>query len=191
MRSMDGEEIMIISELRHGPLVRTKVHGRPQLKADILMVGKEAVSDMNGILAVEQMNIFFQDHAFHVVPPNWHLIFEAKFLDAMGSGELFFRVTPLFSAKLDFSAIRKVNEFRQMVEHDHAAKRGWQCRDEQAVVTPGNASGERSRRVAAQPIGDEPLATEQLQNTFAARLFQIDFANYFSHWPPLLPALEK
>src|SRR5436190_9734114 len=191
MWSMNCEKIMVMSELRHGLLVRTKVHGRSQLKPDILMIGKEAISDMNGILAVEQMNIFFQYHAFHVIPPNWHLIFEAEFMDAMGSGELLFRVATLLSAKLDLSAVRKVNEFRQMVEHDHAAKRSRQCRDEQAVVTPGNASGEGSGRVAAEPVCHQPLATEQLQDTLAVRLSQIDFANYFSHCPPLLPTPGK
>ena len=64
-------------------------------------------------------------------------------------------------------AVGQAKALVEPAEHHHPAKRGGQRGDEQAVVAPGGNAVDRTRGIAPQPIGDDPL-TDPFLIRFAA-----------------------
>src|SRR5262249_43512617 len=68
---------------------------------------------------------------------------------------------PLDTADRHIGRARHAELLGEMIEHHDAAERGGMCRDQEAVVAPGGRSRQRPRRVAAEPISDEPFAIDE------------------------------
>ena len=58
--------------------------------------------------------------------------------------------------------------------NEPSSERGFDRRDQQAVVAPGQAAGDRPRRIATEPIGEPPFATLGLMQIAANRAAEAD-----------------
>ena len=58
-------------------------------------------------------------------------------------------------------AVAQAHLLGEMTEHDDAAERRRQRRDEKAVVAPGDHARHRAGRIAAEAVGDQPFARDR------------------------------
>src|SRR5207244_6284247 len=74
-----------------------------------------------------------------------------------------------------------MEELRNMIQPDYAPEWSGQSRDQQPVIGPGDAAGDRARSVSAKAIRDEPLASKQLPRFLVASVREINSANQIIH----------
>ena len=110
---------------------------------------------------------FSIDHARQLVAPDRQPELEPELdqvLRAIGdvrAGDL------VLVAEPEHLAIRQPHALEQVIQHHHAAERRRQRGDEQAVIPARDDAGDRARRVAAEPVRDEPLAARRRIVAFA------------------------
>src|SRR5436190_1004793 len=71
--------------------------------------------------------------------------------------------------------------FGEQIEHHRAAKGGGQRGDQEAVIAPGDASGNGAGRVAAETVRGEPFAAKELAGLLTARGGEIDSSDSLFH----------
>jgi hypothetical protein len=154
--------------------------GGPQFDPRRLTARNQPVIDVNRVLEVRHHHALFQRHPADFVPPYGQAHLQSEFGQDVRAGQKRRLIGPaLFSAKLDRLTAGQAQQLDQMVEHHRAAQRRGQRRDEQPVKAPRHDAGDRSRRVAAQAVSDEPLLPEKILRVMLAGPF--DSADHFVH----------
>src|SRR5262249_27104132 len=116
-------------------LMRAEVDRRTHLQAYDSIAGDEVVTNVNRILQVRQEDALLDGEAPHLVPPNRQSLLQAKFRQVIGAVQIERSAFPLLAAEVDGRSIGQPEHFRQMIQHDLAAQRRRECRDQQAMVT--------------------------------------------------------
>ena len=106
------------------------------------------------------------------------MVLEAE-LTEMSRDAFIFGIGGFRTAKLDEASVREADEFREVIEHEGAAQWRRQGRDEQAVVSPCDHTGNRGRSITPKPIGDEPLAVEKIALPVACRGGKVNLSDLF------------
>jgi hypothetical protein len=141
------------------------MNGRPKFEPIPITRCSQRVGKVHRILPVRHQDAFLDGDTEHVVAPVRHLILQSKF-EQIGRRRFFARFARLAAAKLHHAAIGEAQPFFEVVEHQGAAVRRRQCRDQQPMVTPCHGARDRAGGVAAQSIRHEPLPMQQLGALF-------------------------
>src|SRR5580765_4663836 len=121
--------------------------------------------------------MLFQHDSFDFVTPDRQMVFEPKLRDEMSDVLRFLRLAAFFASDLDGPAVWKPDVFREMIQHYHSAKGSGHGGNEQAVISPRHTAANCSRGIAAQTIGREPFAAQQLPGVLASSASQVNLSN--------------
>src|SRR5690349_9885146 len=122
-----------------------------------------AITDVNGILTMYEMNPFFERvfSAPKTVDPTRQPGFESEGLQMRQSAKIGNSCRCFFCPKIDQLSARQHNLFGDIVQHHRAAVRTRQGSDQHAMKAPRWHSAYCARGVASQPVGDQPFSREQ------------------------------
>jgi hypothetical protein len=81
--SFDGENVMVVQRPADGFFVAAEVDERAEFELNRILIGDEVISDVNGVLALEQNDAFFEDDAIDMIAPDGQLILETEFDEAV------------------------------------------------------------------------------------------------------------
>ena len=149
-------------------LLMAEIHGGAQRQLDAVDAAvrpggrarAQLVHHVDGVLHVRQEHALLDDEAFHVVSPDRQAGLEAELHEIPGPLGVR-RVRGAFAAaNLDLPAADP-NLLGDVTQHDGPAEWRAERRDQRSVVPARDDAGHGSRGVAAEAIGDQPLAGDQ------------------------------
>src|SRR5439155_26915567 len=142
--AQDGDAVFAIGRIAHGMFMRPKMNRGPKLQARKFVARLQLVADMNGVLAVQEQEALFNHDAIYFEAPGGQAVVQSELSEVMAADQRIFRPAWLFAADLDCAASRQADVLSKVIEHDNPAERSRQRRDQQPVVTPGHAAGNRA-----------------------------------------------
>ena len=155
--------------MAHRRLVQAERNVGTQLQPHRL-VREQAIRDVRRVLQVRHHHALLEPHTLDVVGPDRKTGLEAEvrqipgavdFLPALGLRHVVQRRHP---------PVRPPHPFPQEVEHHGAAERRRQSRDQQAVVSARQRARQRPRRVATEPVRDQPFSRRERPPPLLGRL---------------------
>ena len=144
--SSRGERVAGGQGLADRRLDRVKVDEGSETQACSLSVAMQPKSHVNDVVAGRQNNRLLDYHAVDLVAPARQAHFQGEIDKAS------------LLAKIGDGAVGTLDLDIEIVQYHHAAERGWQRRDQEAVVRPSDRPGYRRRGIAAEPIRHQPFA---------------------------------
>ncbi len=127
---------------------------------------EQSVGDPGGVLMVREHDSLLQRHARLLEPPDRPSVVEPELDERFGEQEL--SVARLEPTERDDRAVREVQRFAELVQEGGAAGGRGEGSAEQAVVAPREHAADGAAGVAAEAVGEEPLAAEQRLGRVAA-----------------------
>src|SRR5438045_9696862 len=103
--------------------------------------------------------MLLQNNAVDLVMPDRQAILETELSKVIAGIGGVLGFAGFSTADCDHATVRQVNGLGEVIEHDHAPKRGGQSGDEQPVIAPGNGAGNCSGGITTQAIGCQPFAS--------------------------------
>src|SRR5437867_5580577 len=127
----------------------TKVKGGPQFQLRPCRSFENAILHVNGILEMWKKDALLQDQIADMVSPNRETVFEAKFTQEICAVQIELATGAFFTAERNDIFAAEAQEFGDMTPHHDAPERGGQGGNEQAVIAPGDCSGDGTGSVTA------------------------------------------
>ena len=137
---LDGEKVIGGDGAINAVFVVAKVDRRTEFQGDVLICGDEFEGDVNGVLSVRHADALFESHAINLETPNGQAVLEAKVGKVMLGVSFLTWGGALGAADEDRAAAGHAQRFGEVIEHNHAAMRLWECSDKQAMVAAGDAA---------------------------------------------------
>ena len=157
-----GQHVRLLDRPVQRGLVRADVDLRPQTQPNRGVAAGVAVVHVHGVLPVGQRDALLDDGGPDAEDPDGQPRVEAELPQVFGAGEGRGRRLVLLAAQAMAAPVGKLDLLRDVVEHHQASVGRGQGGDKEAVKPPRGHAADRSRRVAAEAVGDQPLLGQQV-----------------------------
>ena len=118
----------------------------------------DAIGDVHRVLLVRHHDALLDRESVDAVEPDRQPQLEAELGQMLGAVRRVRAGDFVLVAEPDDAVPGQPHALEQVIEQDHAAERRGQRRDQHAVVAARQHAGDRAGGVAAEAVGDQPLA---------------------------------
>ena len=146
------------------PLVRAHRDGRLQPQLHRPRRRDQPVGDARGVLAVGHDHPLLQHHPLVLEPPDGASVLDAKVDQVLREERA---GGPFEAGQPELVAVGGHHRLDQVVQHQHAPQRRRQRGHQQPMRPARRRGADGPRRVAAQAVGQQPLAPQQRVRRFA------------------------
>ncbi len=157
-----GQRVALDGDPIDRSIVRPESDERPERQAQCVAALEEPVGDVDAVLSIRHHQRPLHHDAAEGIAPDGQSRLEPELHQMLRAFGL--RQTTVESVRAQplAGAIGEAQPFGEVIEKHHPPERSGQRGNQQPVIAARDGADDRPRRVAAEPVGDEPLAPSEL-----------------------------